>query len=170
MNVKQFWKLRHPKLGASVGHPEWRNPAYKGANPIDFVNCESVPIPKLKAALAEEEPNVTGDHPLLTGHRCPVETFVQYAALSKADPGIKPDGSHIQSVVLNMLPTSRGNVALKSDDPKEPPVVNTNYFATDYDREVIREGLRKVREVLLETSGGVRRWSLKRQMEKLQGH
>ncbi|KAL9125523.1 MAG: hypothetical protein Q9217_005280 [Psora testacea] len=154
MNVKQFWKLRHPELGASFGHPEWKNPAYKGANPLDYIVCQTVQGPKLKAALAEEDPNATDDHPLLTGDRCHVETFVQYAAVSKANPEIKPDGSHIQSVVLNMLPTSRGNVRLKSGDPNELPVVDTNYFATDYDRHVIRQGLRKVHQVLLETPAG----------------
>ena len=154
MNVKQFWKLRHPELGASVGHPEWNNPAYKGANPLDYIVCHTVQGEGLKAALAEEEPNVGNDHPLLTGNRCHVETFVQYAAVSKGDPMINPDGSHIQTVVLNMLPTSRGTVTLKSWNPKELPVVDTNYFATDYDKYVIRQGLRKVHEVVLDTPAG----------------
>ena len=154
MNVKQFWKLRHPELGASVGHPEWKNPAFKGANPVDYIICHSIQGDGLKAALAGEDPNVTDGHHLLNGNRCHVETFVQYAAISKGDPEISPDGSHIQTVCLNMLPTSRGTVTLKSWDPKDLPVVDSNYFATDFDKYVVREGLRKVHQVFLDTPAG----------------
>ena len=154
MNVKQFWKLRHPELGASVGHPEWKNPAYKGANPLDYIVCQTVEGEGLKAALAEEVANIKDKHPLLTGSRCHVETFVQYAAVSKGDPEINPDGSHIQSIVLNMLPTSRGTVSLKSLNPKDLPLINSNYYATEYDRYVMRQGLRKVQEVFQDTTAG----------------
>ena len=154
LNVKQFWKLRHPELGASVGHPEWKNPAYKGANPLDYIVCQTLEGEGLKAALAEEDPNIAKDHPLLSGNRCHVETFVQYAAVSKGDPTINPDGSHIQTVCLNMLPTSRGTVTLKSRNAKELPVVDPNYFATEFDKYVIRQGLRKVHEVFQDTPAG----------------
>ena len=154
MNVKQFWKLRHPEIGASVGHPEWTNPAFKGANPLDYIVLHTVQGDGLKAALAGEDPNVTDDHHLLNRDRCHVETFVQYAAISKGDPQINPDGSHIQTVCLNMLPTSRGTVTLKSWNPKDLPVVDSNYFATDFDKHVVREGLRKVQQVFLDTPAG----------------
>ena len=153
LNMKQFWKLRHPETGAAVGHPKWTNPEYKGANPLDFITCQSYRN-GLKEALAVDEPNVTDEHPLLATPRCHAETFIQYAAVNKEDPALKPDGTHIQSVVLIALPTARGTVTLKSWDPAELPVMEANYYTTEADRHTMREALRKVHEVFLDTPAG----------------
>ena len=154
LNVKQFWKLRHPEIGAAVGAEKWTNPEYKGANPLDFIVCQSVSKDGLKPALTVDEEYVTDDHPLLKDSRCHVETFVQYAAVNKENPALKPDGTHIQSVVLTMLPTSRGSVTLQSWDPKDMPLVDTNSYATEADRHNMREGLRKIQQVFLDTPAG----------------
>ena len=155
LNVKQFWKLRHPELGGAVGAEKWTNPEYKGANPLDFIVCQSTPKEGLKAALAiNEEAGVNDEHPLLQSPRCHVETFVQYAAVNKENPALKPDGTHIQSVVLTMLPTSRGAVTLRSWDAKEMPLVDTNSYATEADRYNMRQGLRKIHQVFLDTPAG----------------
>ena len=53
-----------------------------------------------------------------------------------------------------MLPTSRGTVTLKSLNPKDLPVIDSNYFATDYDKHVLRQGVRKVHEVFQDTAAG----------------
>ena len=154
LNVKQFWKLRHPEIGAAMGAENWTNPEYKGANPIDFVVCQSISREGLKPALAADEGDVTDDHSLLKDPRCHVETFVQYAAINKDNPALKPDGTHIQSVVLTMLPTSRGSVTLSSWDPKDMPLVDTNSYATEADRHNMRQGLRKIHQVFLNTAAG----------------
>ena len=154
MNVKQFWKLRNPEIGAAVGSEKWDNPEYKGANPLDFIVCQSVSKEGLKPALAADEAGVTDDHPLLNGSRCHVETFIQYAAVNKENPALRPDGTHIQSVVLTMLPTSRGSVRLKSWNPKDMPLIDSNSYATEADRHNMREGLRKVQQVFLDTPAG----------------
>lgn len=154
LNVKQFWKLRHPELGAAVGAEKWTNPAYKGANPLDFIVCYSVAKEGLKAALAADDPDITDEHELIKDPRCHVETFVQYAAVNKEDPALKPDGTHIQSVVLTLLPTSRGSVTLQSWDAKDMPVVDTNSYATEADRHNMRAGLRKIHQVFLDTPAG----------------
>ena len=154
MNVKQFWKLRHPEVGAAVGSEKWDNPEYKGANPLDFIVCQSVSKEGLEAALAVDEAGVTDDHPLLNGSRCHVETFIQYVAVNKENPALELDGTHIQSVVLTMLPTSRGSVRLKSWNPRDMPLIDSNSYATEADRHNMREGLRKVQQVFLDTPAG----------------
>ena len=43
---------------------------------------------------------------------------------------------------LNLLPTSRGSVRLASADPSADPLIDPNYYATEADRVVLREGMR----------------------------
>lgn len=154
LNVKQFWKLRHPELGGAVGAEKWTNPEYKGGNPLDYIVCQSTPKEGLKTALVIDEAGINDEHPLLSSPRSHVETFVQYAAVNKENPALKPDGTHIQSVVLTILPTSRGSVTLKSWDAKDLPLVDTNSYATEADRYNMREGLRKIQQVFLDTPAG----------------
>ena len=47
-----------------------------------------------------------------------------------------------------MKPTSRGEVSLASADPLAPPRVQFNYCASEADRQVMRSGIRKVREIV----------------------
>ena len=47
------------------------------------------------------------DHPLLNDPRGHAETPTQYAAVNKENPALGLDGTHIQPVLLTMLPTSR---------------------------------------------------------------
>ncbi len=154
MIVKQFWKLQYPEIGAAVGSEKWHKPEDKSANPLDFIVCQSVSKGGLEPALAADEAGVTDDQPFLNGSRCDVETFIQYAAINNEDPALKPDGTHIQSVVLTMLPTSRRSGRLKSWNPKDMPLVDSNSYATEADRHNMREGLRKVRSVYLDTLAG----------------
>ena len=42
---------------------------------------------------------------------------------------------------------SRGSVALRSPDPREPPAIRYNYLATERDRRVMVEGLKLVRRI-----------------------
>ena len=154
MGLKQYWKLRHPEIGAAVGSPYWIDPAFHTGNPVDYVVCHSVPHEGLKHALALDEPGITNEHPLLEPLRCHVETIMQYAGANKADPAIALDGTHTFSLVMGMLPTSRGSVTLQSKDPTENPLIDPNYYATRADRYVIREGVRKFMEVVHDTPGG----------------
>ncbi len=47
-----------------------------------------------------------------------------------------------------MRPESRGTVRLRSADPRDAPLIDPNYLATDWDWHVMREGLKLGREVL----------------------
>ena len=47
------------------------------------------------------------------------------------------------SIIPTLLhPKSRGSVILRSADPREPPVVDLNYFADESDLKVLAEGAR----------------------------
>ena len=46
-----------------------------------------------------------------------------------------------------MLPTSRGRISLASKDPSTPPNIDPNYYATELDRVVIRNGVREALRV-----------------------
>ena len=154
MNVKQFWKLRSPEIGAGVGSEKWDDLEYKGANSQDFIACQPISKTGLEPALAADEDGVRDDHPFLNGSRCHVETIIQYPAVNKESPAPRPDGTHIQSVELTVLPTSRGSVRLKSWSPEDIPLIDSNSYATEADSHNMREILTKVQQVFLDTAAG----------------
>jgi choline dehydrogenase-like flavoprotein len=47
-----------------------------------------------------------------------------------------------------LRPQSRGEIRLASTDPLQPPVMDPNYLAADYDLKILVEGLRQGREIL----------------------
>ena len=49
-------------------------------------------------------------------------------------------------------PTSRGHIAIKSNDPFEGPSIQPNYLDTDHDRELMRTGMQWVRRLAETTS------------------
>ncbi|MGE0628682.1 MAG: GMC family oxidoreductase [Hyphomicrobiaceae bacterium] len=63
-------------------------------------------------------------------------------------PFVKPyeDGFACRAAVLR--PTSRGEVTLKSADPREHPRIKQNFLQTERDKRAQRAGLRMVREVM----------------------
>lgn len=77
-----------------------------------------------------------------------------YAAANPENPIIPMDGTHVTTSVMGLLPTSRGSVRLRSTDPADAPLIDPDYYATEADRYVMRTGLKKLAEVLLETEAG----------------
>lgn len=64
------------------------------------------------------------------------------------DHGRKKGDRHgFTAHVCQLRPESRGYIALKSNDPKDPPLIQPNYFATENDRRTLREGVRICRRV-----------------------
>jgi len=53
-----------------------------------------------------------------------------------------------------MLPTSRGSITLASSNPSDAPIIDPNYYATEFDRVLFRTGIRKVIQLMLGTSEG----------------
>ena len=68
------------------------------------------------------------------------------------DHGRKNPTCHsFQAHVGPMRPTSRGNVKLKSNNPKESPAIQFNYMQTDHDLREMREGIKIAKEIFHQT-------------------
>ena len=65
-----------------------------------------------------------------------------------------PDGTRVQSVVLTVLPTSRGSVRLKSWSPEDIPLIDSNLCATEANSHNMRESLKGAQQVFLDTAAG----------------
>jgi choline dehydrogenase-like flavoprotein len=154
MCVSQWWELRHPEEGGSVGSANFPYHLLEKGFPGDWNIVQTVPHEGMKAALSLDEGNVTDSHPLLSPPRTHTESYMIYAAANAADPVIVADGSHVTTTIMSMLPTSRGSIKLASTDPTVPPLYDINYYATEADRYVMRTGLRKMMRVMMETKEG----------------
>jgi choline dehydrogenase len=49
--------------------------------------------------------------------------------------------------VSPIRPRSRGQIRLRSADPTDPPIIETNYLAEEEDRCIAREGVKRTREI-----------------------
>src|SRR5438874_1310782 len=77
-----------------------------------------------------------------------------YVAQNAENPTLIPDGTHITTSVICMLPTSRGSIKLEDTNPHSAPLVDPNYMATEADRYILRECMRKLYQVFQETDAG----------------
>ena len=155
LSIRQWWKLRNPEAGLAVGSPKFVNPAYFKGNPLDWIACQQTPSHKLRAALEIDGSLEKNTHLLLS--KCyHAETLIGYVPIGAAQSGVQIplDGTHIASVVVGMLPTSRGAVKLASADPLSPPLLDPNDYATEADRCSMREGVRQILRLILETPDG----------------
>jgi len=60
----------------------------------------------------------------------------------------KLDGHGITLHACCLRPESRGEIRLASTDPLQPPVIDPNYLASDYDLKILIEGIRRGRDIL----------------------
>ncbi|KAL4742962.1 hypothetical protein BDV11DRAFT_140937 [Aspergillus similis] len=152
----QWWKLRHPERGLSIGTPLWDSLAYGMGLPCDWIATVQAPRNELVQALCQDGATDVESHPYLAPDACHVETLVVYApagaAVSRVE--IPMDGTHIASAVLGMATTSRGRITLASADATTAPLIDPNYYGTEFDRAVLRAGIRQVGKLLLETPEG----------------
>src|SRR6516162_2926773 len=58
------------------------------------------------------------------------------------------DGDGVTLHACCLRPQSRGEIRLASGNPFEPPVMDPNYLAADYDLKVLIAGLRQGRDIL----------------------
>jgi choline dehydrogenase len=79
-------------------------------------------------------------HPDLQYHFLPMA--VSYDGTSAAE------GHGYQLHIGPMRPTSRGDIKLKSADPRQHPRILFNYMQTEQDRKEMRAGIRLTREIL----------------------
>ena len=59
----------------------------------------------------------------------------------------KMDRHGFMAHICQLRPESRGEIALKSTNPSDPPLIQPNYLATENDRITLREGVKMVREI-----------------------
>lgn len=154
MSVSQWWRLRHPEAGLAIGSPAFKDPKMFTGLPMDWIVTQTVPREGLKKALELDSGKNEDSNALITSTRAHTESFLVYVARSVADPKIPVDGTHVTTSVVGLLPTSRGTVKLASTDPADAPRIDPNYYATEADRYVVRTGLKKMAQILLETNAG----------------
>jgi choline dehydrogenase-like flavoprotein len=161
----QWWKLRHPEKGLAMGTPLWSSPAYVTGLPLDWNVTLQTPAEDLRRALQKDEGEGEGeaaspkDHPYLDPAFAHTEIIVIYAPINEGFAGFEApmDGTHISTLVLLMAPTSRGQITLENANPASAPLIDPNYLSTEVDRAIIRDGIRTVASLLLETPEGQER-------------
>ncbi|QSZ31583.1 hypothetical protein DSL72_001150 [Monilinia vaccinii-corymbosi] len=153
MSVAQWWKLKHPENNLAIGAPGFKDPKYFTGLPMDWIITQTVPRQGLKDALERDSGENEDSNPLIASDRAHTESFMVYVARSPENPPIPLNGTHVTTSVVGLLPTSRGSIKLASTDPKDAPLIDPNYYATEADRYVLRTGLRKMAEVLSTDAG-----------------
>jgi hypothetical protein len=98
-----------------VGSPKWTNSAFAKGSPLDWVVCQQRPPNKLRSAL-ELDRNTEKNQHLLHPKSYHNDILLAYMPVGAAQAGaqILIDGTHITTVCVGMMPTSRGMVQLAS--------------------------------------------------------
>ncbi|KAL4965004.1 GMC family oxidoreductase [Aspergillus stella-maris] len=152
----QWWKLRHSERGLSIGTPAWQDAPYALGLRCDWVATVQAPHDSLIEALKRDGETKPEEHAYLAANVTHIETLVAYAlagaAVSKVN--VPTDRTHTASVVMSMATTSRGQINLASAKATDPPRIHPNYYSTEFDRAVIRAGIRQVARLLLDTPEG----------------
>jgi len=153
--LHRYWKLRHPEQGLALGSPLFTGENFDKGGPLDFLVTSSVLTAPYKAAIELDQGPVADSHPLLQT-RSHLEMGVLYGAFAGEAQGltIPIDGTSIMTFQMAGLPTSRGSVTLSSTDPAANPVIDPNYYATEADKHVYREGFRAQTRMFLNTEQG----------------
>jgi choline dehydrogenase-like flavoprotein len=76
-----------------------------------------------------------------------LQCHVQPLSLDRFGEGLH-DFPAITASVCNLRPTSRGQITLRSADPREAPVIRPNYLSTEEDLAVAADAIRFVRRVV----------------------
>ena len=147
------WKLKHPERGLALGSPLLTDPSYLAGWPMDFIEFSSLNEPYKLETLIED---AADREFLLREGASHMELVPLYVPSGSRLAGIDApiDGSHITTLCVCLTTTSRGSVTIRSANAEEPPVIDVNSNATKSDRYILREALRKVSRILLETETG----------------
>ncbi len=147
------WKLKHPEKGLALGSPLLMDPSYFAGWPMDFIEFSSLNELSTLQPLIEDPADREF---LLRQGASHMELVPLYVPLGSRLAGIDAaiDGSHITTLCVCLATTSRGSVTIKSANAEEPPVIDVNSNATKSDRYILREALRKMSSILLETETG----------------
>ncbi|KAI0870148.1 GMC oxidoreductase [Hypoxylon argillaceum] len=148
LKVHLNWKLKDPSKGYAIGsgNPIFSQPEFALGVPLTYIAGTTIDRDTLKAAIAKDEGEdaATSNHYLLKRDWALMETLVLYLG----SPPVGVDGKHISSALMALKPTSRGTVTITSKDPKDAPLLDPNYYATEVDKAVWRHSLRQVSKLM----------------------
>ncbi|KAL3418192.1 Oxygen-dependent choline dehydrogenase 3 [Phlyctema vagabunda] len=160
LQVQSRWKLQDSVAaqGVAIGSNTtlFDNPVYNLGLAEDWVITQTIPKASLIAAITSDEGSApTDSHRLLSRTRSFFETLTLYFAYSPSDPVVPADGSHITAALIGLMPTSRGTIKLNTTDPRDAPIINGNFYTTQVDRLAMRQGLRNLARMFLNTTEGL---------------
>ena len=156
----RYWSLRHPEQGLAMGSPALTDPSFMKGNPVDWIVTSTIPETKLDIAMKHDAANPVKNSTTWpnskSASRSHLELLMFYGAFAGEQIGLEIplDGKSVMTYCMGCLPTSRGYVTIRSDNPSDAPVIDPNYYATEVDRMVMREGWRTMSKAILETSAG----------------
>lgn len=153
--VTMWWKLRHAEKGLAAGSPSFHKPEFFEGLPCDWTITGRVPLEDLENALAADDDPVGKQQISAYPERSHYELLMVYApaSLPMTAMEIPFDGTHMTSAILNLMPTSRGSVMIRSKDVGEDPDVNPAYLSTHTDRTMLRAAVRKALEAAESPAG-----------------
>lgn len=151
----QFFKVRNPENGLCAGSPAFSKPQWLEGAPMDYMYGGSAPSEAVKQALKQDGATNVDSHPLLTPGRSQYEAVICYAGAPALAPefSVPTDGSSLTTLVALLNKTSRGSVTLETTNVHDDPILNPNYLTTEVDRTILREGARRMMEVVESRSG-----------------
>ncbi len=82
----------------------------------------------------------------LDGSRPNIQFHMQPLSADKPGDGVHPFSAFTMSV-CNLRPESRGEVSIKSSDPKDLPKIVPNYLSTESDRQLAIESIKVARKI-----------------------
>jgi choline dehydrogenase-like flavoprotein len=161
LGVTSVWQLQPSAIakGGSMGHPEFmKHPEFFMGWPMDFIGF--FPVASSSLPILDELNSMPADKALITRPNAShIETVVLYMPSSPKHAafdtlGLPMDGTYISHMDVLLTPTSEGSVSISSADAKDPPVIDVNFNATDSDRFIMREAMRKTAHLLTGTATG----------------
>ncbi|KAJ0352818.1 hypothetical protein COL154_003622 [Colletotrichum chrysophilum] len=145
------WRLAPEYRNTTVdsGNPLFFKPEYGLGQPNNFVASFNV---EDKTGLIEvisseegKEPDAE-THPLLKNERTLMEAFVLYV---NTNPSLPSNYTYLTTANVGLLPTSRGSVTIASRNPETPPLIDPNFFASEVDRFVWRDSIRRMIRMMI---------------------
>ncbi|KAK1722048.1 uncharacterized protein CLUP02_03074 [Colletotrichum lupini] len=145
------WRLSPQYRNSTVdsGNTLFFQPQYGLGQPNNFVASFGVEDKDgLIAAITKEEGAAPdpATHPLLKNERTLMEGFVLYV---NTNPALPSNSTYLTTANVGLHPTSRGSVTLASADPSEAPLIDPNFFASEVDRFVWRDSIRRMTRMMI---------------------
>lgn len=148
--VLLYWKL---KISNSAEGPSvFQGPVHQISLPGDylaFYHDPEVATAAKAEGVSEEEVQFLANEKV-----CHTEFLMNYAAAGLEATQLESDGMTVTTMIIDMIPTSRGTITIASSDISTYPVIDPNVYATKADRTAVRNAVRKVLHMMTATELG----------------